>query len=289
MTLAELVRRKRQLLARAVLQAATGHAFVESRPSEPNGSATRWNVDDQPGRPAQVLLLPLPLEPLPEASQDPLPLALAFAATRMPVIIPSGNKGTSSLSYPLGLEGRVEEPASMAQLAQLFDLDPASLRAILGAARNDQQAPKKSDEELLEELKLSLRNRAPIICVGACNDQGRRSRYSQYGGDGLMLVAPSDDVLPSPRAADNGARRPPSIATTDLKGIGGYMQDQNNFTLSDNEFGFGGTSAAAAQVAGVVALMLQANPELSPKDVHMILCDTARVSDAQGKDLLGRE
>jgi hypothetical protein len=85
-----------------------------------------------------------------------------------------------------------------------------------------------------------------VISVGACNDRGRRSRYSQYG-DGLTLVAPSDDVLPPLPEDAAAAGRPRSIATTDLKGIGGYMQDQSHYTLSDNEFGFGGTSAAAAQ------------------------------------------
>ena len=284
MTLAEPVLHKRQLLARAVLQAATGHGFVENRQAGENGAAARWKVDGQPGRPAHVLLFPLPLEPLAEPRRDPLPLALAFAATRMPVIIPSGNKGTSSLSYPLGPQGTVDEPESMSRLSELFDLDLASVRAIFSAARSHQQTPTTSDEEILEELVLNLRNRAPIICVGACNDRGRRSRYSQYG-NGLTVVAPSDDVLPSPQEV-NGAPRPPSIATTDLRGIGGYMQNQSNFTLSDNEFGFGGTSAAAAQVAGVVALMLQANAALSAKDIHKILCDTARTSDTQGKELL---
>jgi subtilisin family serine protease len=293
MTLAEPVRHKRQLLARAVLQVATGRAFVENRRAGQNGSPAHWTVDDKRGRPAHVLLFPLPLEPLPEPYLDPLPLALAFAATRIPVIIPSGNKGTSSLSYPAGSDGRVEDLASLDRLAHLFDLDLASVRAVFGAVESDeqllkesdQQTPEAGDQKILEDLISSLRDRAPIIWVGACNDQGRRSRYSQYGA-GLTLVAPSDDVLPSPQEVENGARRPPSIATTDLKGIGGYMQDQSHYTLSDNEFGFGGTSAAAAQVAGVVALMLQANPRLGPKDVCRILCKTARVEDEQKNALL---
>jgi subtilisin family serine protease len=250
-------------------------------------------MDDKRGRPAHVLLFPLPLEPLPEPYLDPLPLALAFAATRIPVIIPSGNKGTSSLSYPAGSDGRVEDLASLDRLAHLFDLDLASVRAVFGAVESDEQSSKESDQQtpetrdqkILGDLISSLRDRAPIIWVGACNDQGRRSRYSQYGA-GLTLVAPSDDVLPSPQEVENGARHPPSIATTDLKGIGGYMQDQSHYTLSDNEFGFGGTSAAAAQVAGVVALMLEANSDLGPTDVYRILCDTARVRDEQKNDLL---
>lgn len=288
MTLAEPVLQKRQLLARAVLQAATGFAFVENQPSGQNGSAARWSMDDKRGYPAHVLLFPLPLEPLPDDYPDPLPLALAFAATKIPVIIPSGNKGTSSLSYPSGSERHVEPPKSLDGLSELFDLDLCGVRAIFGSVESDQQTPKEGEERILEGLISSLQTEAAVIWVGACNDEGRRSRYSQYGG-GLSVVAPSDDVLPLPQQVENGARPPPSIATTDLKGIGGYMQDQSNYTLSDNEFGFGGTSAAAAQVAGVVALMLQANPGLEPMDVRQILCETARVEDTQANALLVAE
>ena len=237
-----------------------------------------------------ILLFPLPLEPLSAPRQDPLPLALAFAASRIPVIIPSGNKGTSSLSYPWGFDGDVLELNNMERLAQLLELDPASTRAIFAPAQSNQHTAEsdhktreKREQSILKDLLARLRGGDGIIHVGACNDEGRRSRYSQYG-PGLTLVAPSDDVLPRPR--NNGARRPPSIATTDLKGIGGYVQDQSHFTLSNNEFGFGGTSAAAAQVAGVVALMLQANASLDPNKVKKILCSTARVKVAKGKKIL---
>jgi len=51
-------------------------------------------------------------------------------------------------------------------------------------------------------------------------------------------------------------------------------------TSSDNDTAFthtfGGTSAAAPQVSGVVALMLEANPDLGWRDVHTILAYTAR-------------
>jgi subtilisin family serine protease len=282
MTLTEPVLHKRQALARAVLQASTGVTFREVV----NGGhlAPRWTVTGQ-GQHAHVLFLPLPLEPLTDGSHDdPLPLALAFAATKIPVIIPSGNKGTSSLGYPWEAIRKIQAPQSLDRLSQLFDLDLKSVRSIFGDIGLDEQPPKQLEDKRIQDFS-RLPEDTAIIYVGACNDQGGRSRYSQYG-EGLTIVAPSDEVLPSPQGVKDGAQRPPSIATTDLQGIGGYMQDQNHYTLSDNEFGFGGTSAAAAQVAGVVALMLQANRQLKPTEVREILRDTARVKREKPEDLL---
>ena len=62
------------------------------------------------------------------------------------------------------------------------------------------------------------------------------------------------------------------LATTDLSGSGGYV---NGNYIS----GFGYTSAAAPVVAGVVALMLQANQNLTWRDVQEILLYTAYKND----------
>jgi subtilisin family serine protease len=288
MTLTEPVLPKRQVLARAVLEAASGVTFDKvtgAGPFEDSGAKVigRWTAGKRQ-QPADILFLPLPVEPLPEDQADPLALALAFAATKIPVIIPSGNRGLSSLSYPSEPGKHFKDPTNIEDLSRLFDLDRYAIRAVFGKEGKEGKQ-EQSDDEVLKDLIFNVRNQAAVICVGACNDQGRRSRYSQYG-DGLTVVAPSDDVLPSGKEVENGARRPQSIATTDLTGIGGYMQDQSNYTLSDNEFGFGGTSAAAAQVAGVVALMLQKNRQLKPLDVLEILRRTARVRHKEWGALL---
>lgn len=58
----------------------------------------------------------------------------------------------------------------------------------------------------------------------------------------------------------------------------------NIFTTTfNNEYTstFGGTSAAAAMVSGVVALMLEANPELGYRDVQEILAYSARQNDPE--------
>jgi subtilisin family serine protease len=143
------------------------------------------------------------------------------------------------------------------------------------------------------------------IAVGACNEKGYRSTYSQYGAD-LDVVAPSNDLAvedasvvrldldevnirvraeeerlarlanePPPRSRPRDFRElmplsqekgwnldrsgSLSIATTDNTGDFGYNDEPpGDFCLATGDVGFGGTSAAAAQVAGVVALMLSA-------------------------------
>src|SRR4051794_33643225 len=49
-----------------------------------------------------------------------------------------------------------------------------------------------------------------------------------------------------------------SIATTDNQGVFGYnTEPAGNYCKATGDFGFGGTSAATAQVAGVIALILR--------------------------------
>ena len=64
-----------------------------------------------------------------------------------------------------------------------------------------------------------------------------------------------------------GAPTLPDVSTTAL---------QNQYTDS-----FNGTSAATPMVSGVVALMLQASPKLTWRDVPLILARSARQVDAQ--------
>jgi subtilisin family serine protease len=103
-----------------------------------------------------------------------------------------------------------------------------------------------------------------VIAVGACNDRGVRSGYSNYG-EGIDLVAPS---------SDDGGRQ--GITTTDVnlrgKGYatGAYATD------------FGGTSSATPLVAGVAALILSAKPSLRWQRVRDILTSTADPIDKAG-------
>ena len=50
----------------------------------------------------------------------------------------------------------------------------------------------------------------------------------------------------------------------------------------------GGTSAAAPLVSGVIALRLEANPNLTMRDVEHILAKTAQRNDPNGTDTEGK-
>lgn len=97
-------------------------------------------------------------------------------------------------------------------------------------------------------------NSRHTIAVAASTNQGVQSYYSEPGAN-ILVNAPS-----------NGGTR--GITTTDRSGSAGYSS--TNYTSS-----FGGTSSAAPLVAGVVALVLQANPELTWRDVKHLLAKTA--------------
>jgi len=67
----------------------------------------------------------------------------------------------------------------------------------------------------------------------------------------------------------------------------------HDLTISDEHdhaymFGLGGTSAATAKVAGVVAMMLSANNRLTPEEVRRILGSVGRVVESEDGKPVGR-
>ena len=93
-----------------------------------------------------------------------------------------------------------------------------------------------------------------VTAVCAVNDDDTRSVYSENGAN-LWVCAPSGDRGNEHRA----------IVTT-----------ENSDRYND---GFSGTSAAAPIVSGVVALMRQANPDLTWRGIKLILAASARKND----------
>ncbi len=102
-----------------------------------------------------------------------------------------------------------------------------------------------------------------VLAIGALTDDGERAYYSEKGAN-LWVCTYS-----------NGGSS--SITTTDNMGTSGY--NSGNYTYS-----FGGTSSAAPLAAGIIALILEANPDLSWRDVRIILADTAVQVDSSDGD-----
>ena len=101
------------------------------------------------------------------------------------------------------------------------------------------------------------------IAVGAIDHNGTQSYYSEPGA-ALLVVAPSDNETIG-------------VTTTDLTGADGSDP-------TDYRNDFGGTSSATPVVSGVVALMLEANPSLTYRDIQHILVNSASVTDARDAD-----
>jgi len=104
-----------------------------------------------------------------------------------------------------------------------------------------------------------------VIAIGAVTDLGEPAWYSNYG-PALDFVAPSG----------GGVLR---IATTDISGPLGYADGSYghpDYCYAIDYTGFNGTSAAAPQVAGVIALMIQRDPDLTRKEIVDILRSTAK-------------
>jgi subtilisin family serine protease len=96
-----------------------------------------------------------------------------------------------------------------------------------------------------------------VVAVGASTDRGIKAAYSDFGPE-LDVVAPSD----------GGGR---AIFTTALASEGFPEPGvPDGYTAT-----FGGTSSAAPVVAGVVGLILSANPGLTAAEVRDVLAETA--------------
>lgn len=95
-----------------------------------------------------------------------------------------------------------------------------------------------------------------VICIGAVDDEDNVSTFSEPGAS-LLIVTPS-------RRLPGGSGDRGIVTTT---GETGYTTT------------FGGTSAAAPIGAGAIALMLDANPALTVRDVQHVLVNSARKCD----------
>ena len=96
------------------------------------------------------------------------------------------------------------------------------------------------------------------IAVTAVHDRGSQSWYAEPGAN-ILVAAPSDGR--------------DGIYTTDIEGNWGY----SNGDYTDD---FGGTSSATPLVSGVIALALEANSNLTWRDIQHVLVQSSRQNHA---------
>lgn len=142
------------------------------------------------------------------------------------------------------------------------------------------------------------------IVVGAINSDGVKSSYSNTGSS-IWISAPGGEYgFDSSYIPSNGGFfsaiaswvrsfiYKPAIVTTALTGCTNAANGTNRINSLDAQGQnsnavncqytalMNGTSAAAPNVSGVIALMLEANPNLGFRDVKYILAKTAKKTDA---------
>jgi serine protease AprX len=110
-----------------------------------------------------------------------------------------------------------------------------------------------------------------VIGVGATDNGGRLADFSSRGEFGSPLFRPT---LVAPGVKTVSLRPSTLVSITTVSGLG-----EADSQLSASELPYyttgSGTSFSAPQVAGVIALMLEVNPQLTPAQVRDILQRTA--------------
>ena len=121
----------------------------------------------------------------------------------------------------------------------------------------------------------SISNSRYILTVAALDSTGKFSSYSTPGAP-VLVTAPGGGL------GFFGAEQ--RCVSTDVTGIGGFNPGAGDLPNTDYTRQMNGTSAAAPITSGIVALMLEANPSLTWRDVKEILAGTASRIDGTSPD-----
>ena len=135
------------------------------------------------------------------------------------------------------------------------------------------------------QVSFSIGNPSAVICVGNTNQNDIRYYESSIGPVTWSMgsyIGDYNDYLFFPESPTDisGLVRPDvSAPGTDIWSLAHDYDGQNN--QNDPYSQYTGTSQAAPCVAGVIALMLEANPNLTPAKIDSILETTAVACDGQ--------
>jgi len=208
-----------------------------------------------------------------ECSNNVVGLAgVAWDVQIMPVRVLDDDGSGSSLTLANGIIHAVAHGADVINLSLGFDCEgdvwpacasPAVDAEISAAVAAGVIVVAASGNDGSDELNYPAVH-PEVIAVGASNSESAATSYSN-GGESLALVAPGgDDELDE------------YIYQETIAGDG---------TPGHGYFGYLGTSMAAPHVAGVIALMLEDTPDLSPGQARCILIDTAEDLATAGWDV----
>lgn len=129
-----------------------------------------------------------------------------------------------------------------------------------------------------------------VITVSACTSLAKKSAYSNWGTN-VSVCAPSNNAPPGMWFEKTGFISTAPAVTTSLPGLGVFTTDllgSLGYEKGDYVSNFGGTSSACPVVAGVAALVLSVNPDLTAGEVKRILQETAdKIIDRDADPQLG--
>ncbi len=181
----------------------------------------------------------------------------------------------SSFEDAMGHEGvDISSNSWGADLSFGLDDDRVVLDAIVQKMQSDPTIYifASGNEQSNSDFSSVLNSRYTLV-IGATKESGEIALYSNYGSN-VLCVAPGGE--------DSKDKK---IVTTDLMGdIYGYDIKGEHFDILENQnydysSSFYGTSASVPMVSGVVALMLEANKNLSYRDIKYILAHSCRRVD----------
>lgn len=154
-------------------------------------------------------------------------------------------------------------PAVTAKIVDLANNGRGAKGTVIVFACGNESAEMGNDESAIPE----------VISVGATNKYNLIAAYSNFGIN-LDIVAPGGYYL--------------GITTLDSMGSDGGASINENYLLYNDSNGFAGTSASAPIVSGVIALMLEKNPNLSRIEIENILKNSADKIGTVPYDINGR-
>ena len=173
-------------------------------------------------------------------------------------------------------------------------LDQKSIITVFSAG-NDGPSDDVTDKTVpngLPEVISVAASCKPDATTQDCAVEGNDIAKFSSRGPSVDIAAPGVEIVsavnPSVVGALGKACQPRELGTPCASGAPGNYGGSSEADVAVNYAMYGslnGTSMAGPHIAGVVALMLQANPRLTPKQVQMILAGTARDRQARGRDI----